>query len=129
MNKNKLIGLNTSKIFGNSKNSSKGSNFDLDTDLSTLNSKLVDETINSHSNILDALISKTVICGSNLSTLHFSEEYNQRKNVKKKLDKQLADVRKLLHENYIILNQITNFCIIKTKHRQSIPPYGQKEQR
>ena len=39
VNKNKLIELYTSKIFGNSKDSSKGSNFDLDTDLSTLNSK------------------------------------------------------------------------------------------
>ena len=41
VNKYKLIELYTSKIFG------KGSNFDLDTELSTLNSKLVDETINS----------------------------------------------------------------------------------
>ena len=47
VNKNKLIELYTSKIFGNDKNNSKGSNFDLDTELSTLNSKLVDETINS----------------------------------------------------------------------------------
>ena len=30
-NKNKLIELCTSKIFGNDKNNSKGSNFDLDT--------------------------------------------------------------------------------------------------
>ena len=41
------------KIFGNGKDNSNGSNFDLDTDLSTLNLKLVDETINSCSNILD----------------------------------------------------------------------------
>ena len=48
-------------MFGNSKDSSKGSKFDLDTDLSTLNSKLVDKTIKSHSNILDASEIKTVI--------------------------------------------------------------------
>ena len=42
VNKNKLIELYTSKIFGSGKDSSKGSNFDLDTDLSILNSKLVD---------------------------------------------------------------------------------------
>ena len=34
------------------------------------------------------------------STPQISEEYDQRKNVKKKLDEQLADVRKQLHENY-----------------------------
>ena len=86
VNKNKLIELYTSKIFGNSKDCSKGRNFDLDTDLSTLNLKLVDETINSCSNILDASVSKIVIWGSNLSTPQISEEYDQRKNVKKKLD-------------------------------------------
>ena len=100
VNKNKLIELYTSKIFGNDKNNNKGSNFDLDTELSTLNSKLVDETINSCSNILNSSVSETVNCGSNLSTPQISEEYDQRKNVKKKLDEQLADVRKQLHENY-----------------------------
>ena len=65
-----------------------------------MNSKLVDKTINSHSNILDASVCKTVICGSNLSTPQISAEYDQRKNVKKKLDEQLADVRKQLHDNY-----------------------------
>ena len=97
MNKNKLIELYTSKIFGNSKDNRKGSNFDLDTRLSTLNSKLVDETINSCSNILNSSVSETVSCGSNLSTPQISEEYDQRKNVKKKLNEQLADVRNGFH--------------------------------
>ena len=101
VNKNKLIELYTSKIFGNGKDNSNGSNFDLDTDLSTLNSKLVDETINScSSNILDSSVSKTINCGSNLSTPQISEEYGQEKNVKEKLDEQLADIRKQLHKNY-----------------------------
>ena len=95
--KNKFIELYTSKIFGNGKDNSKGSNFDLDTDLSTLNSKLVDETINSCSNILNSSVSETVSCGSNLSTPQISEEYDQRKNVKKKLNEQLADVRNGFH--------------------------------
>ena len=65
-----------------------------------MNSKLVDETINScSSNTLDSSGSKTINCGSNLSAHQISEEYDQ-KNVKKKLDEQLADVRKQLHENY-----------------------------
>ena len=72
--------LYTSKIFGNGKDNSNGSNFDLHTDLSTLNSKLVDETINSYSsNILDSSVSKTINCGSNLSTPQISEEYDQKK--------------------------------------------------
>ena len=97
VNKNKFIELYTSKIFGNGKDNSKGSNFDLHTDLSTLNSKLVDETINSCSNILNSSVSETVSCGSNLSTPQISEEYDQRKNVKKKLNEQLADVRNGFH--------------------------------
>ena len=97
VNKNKFIELYTSKIFGNGKDNSKGSNFDLDTDLLTLNSKLVDETINSCSNILNSSVSETVSCGSNLSTPQISEEYDQRKNVKKKLNEQLADVRNGFH--------------------------------
>ena len=97
VNKNKFIELYTSKIFGNGKDNSKGSNFNLDTDLSTLNSKLVDETINSCSNILNSSVSETVSCGSNLSTPQISEEYDQRKNVKKKLNEQLADVRNGFH--------------------------------
>ena len=100
VNKNKLIELYTSKLFGNGKDNSKGSSFDLDTDLSTLNSELGDETINSCSNILNSSVSETVNCGSNLSTPQISDEYDQRKNVKKKLDEQLTDVRKQLHENY-----------------------------
>ena len=43
---------------------------------------------------------KTVNCGSNLSTPQISTEYDERKIVKKKVDEQLADVRKQLHENY-----------------------------
>ena len=100
VNKNKVIERYTSKIFGNGKDNSKGSNFDLDTDLSTLNSKLFDETINSYSNILNSSVSESVNCGSNLSTPQVSEEYDQKKNVKKKVHEQLADVRKQLHENY-----------------------------
>ena len=100
VSKNKLIELYTSKIFGNDKDNSNSSKFDLGTDLSTLNSKLIDEIINSCSNILDSSVSKTINCGSNLSTPQISEEYDQRKNVKKKLDEQLTDVRKQLHENY-----------------------------
>ena len=96
VNKNKLMELYTSKIFGNGKDNGKDSNFDLDTDLSTLNLKLVYETIKSCSNILNSSVSETVNCGSNLSTPQISEEYDQRKNVKKKLDEQLADVRKQL---------------------------------
>ena len=64
-----------------------------------MNSKLIDETINSCCNILDSSVSKAINCGSNLSTPQINEEYDQRKNVKKKLDEQLADVRKQLHEN------------------------------
>ena len=86
VNKNKVIEMYTSKIFGNDKDNSKGINFDLDTNQSALNSKLVDETINSCSNILNSSVSETVNCGSNLSTPQISEEYDQRKNVKKKLD-------------------------------------------
>ena len=86
VNKNKVIEMYTSTIFGNDKDNSKGINFDLDTNQSALNSKLVDETINSCSNILNSSVSKTVNCGSNLSTPQISEEYDQRKNVKKKLD-------------------------------------------
>ena len=37
VNKNKLIELYTSKMFGNGKDNSNGSNFDLDTNLSTFN--------------------------------------------------------------------------------------------
>ena len=61
---------------------------------------MVDETINFNSNILNSSVSKTVNCGSNLATPQINEEYDQRKNVKKRLDEQLADVRKQLHENY-----------------------------
>ena len=107
VNKNKLIELYTSKIFGNGKDNSNGSNFDLDTDLSTLNSKLVDETINSCSNILYSSVNKTINCGSNIyqhlklvkDTIKKKKKTKQ-KNDKKKLDEQLADVRKQLHENY-----------------------------
>ena len=57
VNKNKLIyvknKLYTSKTFSHSKDNSDGNNFNLDTGLS-LNSKLVNETINSCSNIIDS---------------------------------------------------------------------------
>ena len=82
-NKNKLTELYTSKILGTGKDNSNASNFNLDTDLSTLNSKLVDETINSCSNILDSSVNKAINCGSDLSTPQSSEEYDQRENVKK----------------------------------------------
>ena len=91
VNKNKLIELYTSKTFNNGKDNSNCRNFDLCTDLSTLNLKLVDEIINSCSNILNSSISETVNYGSNLSTPQISEQYDQRKNVKKKLDEQLPD--------------------------------------
>ena len=41
VNKNKLIEMYTSKILGNSKDNSNGNDFDLDTELSTLNSKFL----------------------------------------------------------------------------------------
>ena len=65
-----------------------------------MNSELVNEIINSCTNILDSSVSKTINCGSNLLTPQISEEYDQKKNVKKKLDEQLADARKQFHENY-----------------------------
>ena len=84
-NKSKFIELYTSIIFGNGKDNSNGSNFDLDTDLSTLNSKLVNENINScSSNILDSSVSKTINCGSNLSTPQISEEYVKVKKTLRK---------------------------------------------
>ena len=42
---------------------------------------------------------KTVNCGSKISTPQISKECDERKIVKKKVDEQLADVRKQLHEN------------------------------
>ena len=98
VNKNKLIELYTSKILGYGRNNSNGSNFDLDTDLSTLNSKLVDESIYSGRYILDSSVSKTINCKSNLLTPEIIERCDRKKNVKKKLDEQLADVRKQLQE-------------------------------
>ena len=63
VNKNKLIyvknKLYTSKTFSNSKDDSDGNNFDLETGPS-LNSKLVNETISSCSNIIDSSVSKTI---------------------------------------------------------------------
>ena len=79
---------------------------------------MVDKTINCCSNILDSPVSKTIDCGSNLSIPQISKEYNQRKSVLKKLDEQLADVSKNFIKSAVVLNQITNFCIITTKHRQ-----------
>ena len=79
---------------------------------------MVDKTIKCCSNILDSPVSKTIDCGSNLSIPQISKEYNQRKSVLKKLDEQLADVSKNFIKSAVVLNQITNFCIITTKHRQ-----------
>ena len=47
-----------SKIFGNGNDNSNVSTVDLDTDLSTLNLKLVGVTINSCCNILDSSVVK-----------------------------------------------------------------------
>ena len=106
-----------SKLFRNGKNNNNGISFDLDTDLSTLNSKLVDEPINSCSNILNSSVSKTVNWESNLSTPQISEEYDQRKNVKKELDEQPADAKKQLYENYNSFKSSNKFL-----------PYGNKTQ-
>ena len=61
---NKLIEMYTLKICGNRKENSNGSIFDLDTDLLALNSRLVDETIISCSNIQDSSVSYTINCES-----------------------------------------------------------------
>ena len=58
ISKNKLTELYTSKILGNGKDNSNGNNFDHDADLSTLNSKLFDETINFCSSTLNSSVSK-----------------------------------------------------------------------
>ena len=100
INKNKLTELYTSKILGNGKDNSNGNNFDHDADLSTLNSKLFDETINFCSNTLNSSVSKPINSESNLSTTQISEEYDQRKNVKRNLDEHITDVSKQIHENY-----------------------------
>ena len=97
---NKHTELYTSKIFGNGKGNSNGSNLDLDTDLSTLNWKLFDETINFCSNTLNSSVSKPINSESNLSTTQISEEYDQRKNVKRNLGEHITDVSKQIHENY-----------------------------
>ena len=118
VNKNKHIELYTSKIFGKSEDNNSGSNFDLDTDLSNLNSNLVDETISSCNNIIDSSVSKTIDCGSNLSTPQISEE---KKNVKKNLDEQLADVRKELHENYNSFKSNNEFLHYNNKTPPTTP--------
>ena len=51
--KNKLMVLHMSKILAHSTDNSNGNDFNLDTDLTTLNSKLVDKTIIFCSNKLD----------------------------------------------------------------------------
>ena len=61
---NKLIEMYVSKICGNRKENSNGSIFNLDTDLLALNSRLVDETIISCSNIQDSSVSYTINCES-----------------------------------------------------------------
>ena len=99
MNKNKLIELYTSKLFDNRKDKSSGNDFHLDNGLSTLNSKFVDETVNSCSNILVSSVSKATDCRSNLSTPQISEEYDQIKNIQKKLEEQPGNVSQQLHDN------------------------------
>ena len=76
MNKSKLIELYTSKLFGNRKDNTSGNDFDLDNGLSTLNSKLVDETVNFCMNILVSSVSKVIDFPSNLSTPQISEKYD-----------------------------------------------------
>ena len=61
---NKLMEMYTLKICRNRKENSNGSIFDLDTDLLALNSRLVDETIISCSNILDSSVNYTINCES-----------------------------------------------------------------
>ena len=61
---NKLIKMYVSKICGNRKENSNGSIFNLDTDLLALNSRLVDETIISCSNIQDSSVTYTINCES-----------------------------------------------------------------
>ena len=60
---------------------------------------MVDEIINSCSSILHSSVSKTIDCGSNLLAPQTNEEYDQKKNVKKKLDAHLAHVRKQFQKN------------------------------
>ena len=57
-----------SKILAHSTNKSNGNDFNFDTDLTTLNSKLVDKTIIFCSNKLDSSVTKTIDCRSNPST-------------------------------------------------------------
>ena len=66
--------LCTSKLFSYNKSNSNSNNFDLDTVLSTFNSKLVDETIDTCSSIPDSSESKTIACRSNLSTPYISKK-------------------------------------------------------
>ena len=88
-------------------------------------SKLVDETINFNSNILNSSVSKTVNCRSNLSTPQINEEHDQRKNVKKKVDEQPADVRKQLHENYNSFKSNNELPHFQNKTRPTTPtPWG-----
>ena len=71
VNKNKLIKLYTSKVFGNG----KGSNimiYQL-----WIQTWLMKLSINFCRTILDSSVSKTVQSGSNLSTPQISEEYDQ----------------------------------------------------
>ena len=72
--KNKLIELYTSKVFTNNKDNNNSNDVDLDFDLSTFNSKLVDEFIDTCSSILNSTESEAVVCRSNLSTPHRSEK-------------------------------------------------------
>ena len=57
-------------------------------------------------------------CGSNLLTPQISEEYDLRKKVKEKLDEQLTDVSKQLHENYDSFKSNNEFL----HHNNKTPP-------
>lgn len=78
--------MHRSKIFGNSQIPAMVTNSILK--LNCQLSKLINETMYTRSHILDSSVSKTIACRSNLSIPHISE---------KKLDEQLAAVRKELH--------------------------------
>ena len=88
---------------------------------------MVDETINSCSSITDSSVSKTKDCVSNLSQSQIREEYDQRKIIKKKLDEQLANGRKQLHENYNSFESNKEFLHYSNKSPPTTPTQWAKE--
>ena len=62
------------------------------------------------------------------STPQLSEEYNQRKNAKEKLDEKLPNVRKQLHRNYYSIKSNNGFPHNNNKTPPTTPTQGQKEQ-